>query len=439
MKAQRIRTQVGPGGVVYLMLTALILGVAIYTQANLLFWAFGLMVGGLAVSWLGAWRALRGLEVQRLLPAHGVAGEPVVLRYQLVNRSWLPMFSLVIVETWGKGRRGWKKSGPIAQDYPQLRNRPHGWVLHLGPHQMIQAEAPCWPMRRGPLRFERIVVSTTFPFGIFRKVAEFHQPGAVLIYPQLHRLNRRFIGMLWSLDPSGQRQVDRGGGTEEFYGLRPYRLGDNLKMVAWRHSARTGQLISRDMTHPSPPRLMLLLDLEGHTGSAAQSAESASRGRRRWRRKRRGQESQPPPAELAISLAASLICEAYLHGYQIGLAVAGTPAPVFPIHHSLPHRTRMLEALARLDLNEQRTAPEAGLVRPTLIVRPDESSSSLVSRSGLAAGAVVLGAAQMDRYIAQGAVVSARLLQQRGRAPSQWKRAMKNENPRQGRAQVGVG
>src|SRR5690606_25165852 len=132
----------------------------------------------------------RSLEVQRLLPSHGVCGEPLVLRYQIKNRSWLPVFSLVVQESWGKGARGWKRVGPIAEKPPRLKGRPIGWVLHLGPHQAIQAEATCWPLRRGPLTFERIVLSTSFPFGVVRKVVEFRHHSSLLVYPHLFRLNR---------------------------------------------------------------------------------------------------------------------------------------------------------------------------------------------------------------------------------------------------------
>ena len=54
--------------------------------------------------------------------------------------------------------------------------------------------------------------------------------------------------------------------------------------------------------------------------------------------------------ERCICLAASMACDAYLHGYQIGMSVIGVPSVPFPVHHSLPHRTRMLEALSQLDL-----------------------------------------------------------------------------------------
>lgn len=64
----------GPGGIVYLLITSLILGASIYTQANLLFWGFGLMIDGLISSVGIAWYSLRQIPINCLLPLHGVVG-----------------------------------------------------------------------------------------------------------------------------------------------------------------------------------------------------------------------------------------------------------------------------------------------------------------------------------------------------------------------------
>lgn len=393
------KLRLGPGGVVYVVVTGLILGAAIYTQANLLFWAFGLMIGGLAISLLMAWQTLRAVRVQRLLPGHGVCGEPLVLRYHITNRSWLPVFGLMIQETWGKRGRSWKRVGPIAESPPRLKGRPHGWVLHLGPHQAIQADAICWPLRRGPLRFEKIVLSTSFPFGVVRKVVEFQQSAQVLVYPQLHRMNRRVLYTLSNLDPSGRKQVERAGGNEEFFGIRPYRYGDSLKLIDWKHTARTGDLVAREMTRPSPPRVMILLDLNAASGVTPVHPQQP-----RKPRLGRSDRTHAPDGHLArsneekaISLAASLVCDAHFHGYQIGLAVVGVRCPAFPVHHSLPHRTRILEALATLDLTQRGNNAERAPDRPSVVIWPGPGDTT--PTGGPRGSAAILGAADMDLYV----------------------------------------
>ena len=161
------RIQFGSGGMMFIIVSLLILSVALYTNSPLLYGAFGLMIGALCISTIVSWQMMRGITVQRILPSHGVAGESTAIRYQIVNhKRFMPVFSLVVRETWGRGSSGWRKSGPLVDDPIKLKGLPHGWVLHLGPNQRVQAEAPCWPIRRGALRFEKIQVYTSFPFGV---------------------------------------------------------------------------------------------------------------------------------------------------------------------------------------------------------------------------------------------------------------------------------
>ena len=322
------------------------------------------------------------------------------MRYHVTNRSWLPVFSLTISENWGRGRRGWKRTGPIAESPYRLRGRPYGWVMHIGTQQTIQAEAPCWPARRGPLLFERIVVASSFPFGMVRKSLEFDQPSELVVYPRLFRVTRRLIASLSEMDASGRRHVERAGGTEEFFGLREYRVGDSLKMVDWKRTARTGEMVAREMTQPTPPRMMVMLDLT-RTAEAVKAGagqpEPEPEGRRLQAHRRRHEDPRSPEEraeDRAISLTASLVCDAYFHGCQIGLAVNGAACPVFPVHHSLPHRTRILEALARLDTSTP-TSVRPDVV-PSVVIWPGEGCWE----AGKArAQAMTLGAANMDEYI----------------------------------------
>jgi uncharacterized protein (DUF58 family) len=378
-----MRLRFGRGGLVYVMMTTFNLMVALYVQANLLFWTFGLLIGGLVVSIIIPPLMLWRLHVTRAVPSHGITGQAMMLQYEVANRrSWLASFGVVIYETWGRGRKGHLRTGPIAE-YPQrLRARPHGWIVHTGAKQTVHAVAPCWPMRRGTLRFESIVLSCSFPFGIFEQTMTFDAPDEVLIYPPIHRLERRVIAALRENDPRGRRQVNQGGGQEEFYSLRKYREGDPIKAIEWRRTARTGALVSKEMTRPSPPKVMILLDI------ADRSVDPAVQD-----------ETQVNLIERAISLAASLICEAYGRGYQIGLAVQGAPCAPFKVYRSISHRTKMLETLAKLDATNQMTDPTPLPAQPSVIIRPRGGEASGPGQAG--AGRIVLSAANLERYVSQ--------------------------------------
>jgi uncharacterized protein (DUF58 family) len=299
----------------YLMVSAFIGAAAFNSQTNLLFWTFGLMVGVLIVSAVLSGFMMRGLVLRRILPDHGAADEAMVLRYELSNTNWLlPGFGLVITELEGV-REG------------TLRGKPHGWVLHIGPRATLQAEAVAWPVRRGTIHFNRVRITSTFPFGILRRSVTFSQPGRVVVYPRLFRLRREQLRQVRSRDPAGSRNSEHGGGSEEFFGLRDYRPGDTTRLIDWKHTARMGRLVARDLTRLTPPKLIVLLNLR-NLGDVPRAC-----------------------AERAISFAASLVCEAHMEGFDGGLAVAGVMCPSFTPHHSRWHRTRVLHALGDVDLS----------------------------------------------------------------------------------------
>lgn len=404
---RRSRVRMGSGGILYLVVSGLILASAIYTQANLLFWGFGLMVGGLVISIGLTAVALRGLQVERLVSSHTAAGESLALRYRVSNRSWLPAFGVVIRENWGRGSRGWKKVGPCATRPVMLGGPPYAWVMHVGPRQATQAQVPCVPRIRGTLRFERIEASTSFPFGVIHKTVVFDQEQEVLVFPHLYRVKRRLLSQLTMASGDGRRPVNRTGGTEEFFGLREYRPGDSLRMVDWKRSARTGDLVAREMTLPSPPKLSLVLDLretppDGIGGKGRPDEEAPVSGR--------------VLEERAISLTASLICDAYLRGFRIGLRVIGPSCPDFPMRHNMAHRTRMLESLAALDLT-QRASKKQGhdTARGNVVVWAGRGRPF----TGGGQGATLLGAAEFDDYVLNPALLAeldALLRRQQGRA-----------------------
>ncbi|MEM1444865.1 MAG: DUF58 domain-containing protein [Planctomycetota bacterium] len=354
MKTQRGSITLGPGGVLYLVVAALILAAAIYTQANLLFAAFGLVMGGLVVSAAWSLIAMRGVEVRRDVPGAGVAGRATVLRYTVYNRSRLPAFSVVIEEI----------TKDEAGDVDEVSVM--GWVAHVGPGQRVNVEAPCWPLRRGQLELTGVEVWTAFPFGVFKRVIRRAMPDRLLVLPSLRRIDRRWLPTSpWG---AGYGTKQRGGASDagEFFGLRDYREGDPPRVIDWKRSARfaseahadssqqSSRLIARELTQPTPPRVMVLLDLEANTQAPEESANP-------W-----GSDEE----EDAITLAASMLDAAHRHGFWAGLAVIGPSCPVFAPQLGLPHRARMLEALAQLDLSQRGQTPKAGMIVPSVIVKP---------------------------------------------------------------------
>lgn len=393
MAQQRGRTHgfvIERGGVLYLLITLLFLAVAQVAQANLLYWAFGLMIGALAVSVAWSWLTVRALEVERLTPMYAVAGEAAVLRYRVVNRHrWLPVFGVVVRETWGEERKGWLHAGPVAESPARLGGRPTGWVMHIGAGQAAHMELPCVPLRRGPLVFTTVELSVSFPFGVMGRWVRLPREATVLVYPRLRRVTVAWLTRAVGARQEGGRPNNRPGGNEDFYGLREHRPGDGLRLIHWRRTARTGRVVSREMTHASPPRAMIALDL------------------------RNGFDTEQ--VERAISLTASLVCDAHMQGCRVGLVVMGASCRVFPLHHGASHRTRILEALSTLEPGgSQATQVSARHTQPTVVVTASGATRAVDALSGRdGAGCWVVDASMLEQITGESSGGSDSLLHTR--------------------------
>ncbi|MEM1354465.1 MAG: DUF58 domain-containing protein [Planctomycetota bacterium] len=368
MKPTRTRLEVGPTGRVFLFVLALTLGAALFTQANLMFMALGLLGGLLLSSLVWAWLGMRGLELDRLPASHGVAGEELVLRYRLSKAGRVPVFSLVLTETWGKGRRGYKRAGPMKERPQRLLERPTGWVKHLARDAVCQAQSSCWPIRRGQLGLQAIELHSDFPFGVVRRVVVFEDPQEVLILPRLYRMTRQAMGAVTRLDAGGFHQLDKEGGSEEFYCLREYRKGDSMKIIDWKHSAKTGELRSRQLTQPVPPSLIIMLDLSNYAPANQDDAVPQRTAEDEY------------AIDRAISLAASLACDAYLAGYRVGLNIDGADTMPLRPHHSHPHRAAILETLALVRAGTLPSGVHAPSETPSVIVQAGGERGSLRRR-----------------------------------------------------------
>ena len=93
------------------------------------------------------------------------------------------------------------------------------------------------------------------------------------MYPRVHPLRAVPAGVARSLDG----RVDRvPHGSITFDSLREYVVGDELRRVHWRTSARVGELMVREHVDTSLPRLVVLLDnrAAAHPGARGGMAET---------------------------------------------------------------------------------------------------------------------------------------------------------------------
>jgi uncharacterized protein (DUF58 family) len=246
-------------GLIYIAMMLFMGLAAINSQANLLFGVFGLMIGILLVSGIISRMVLRNLDITRRLPENGVVGQPMTVSYEFGNRKrFWPSLSVTLAELDG---------------VEAFQKQPHGYMLHAAARMTATVPVELIPKRRGLYALGRHQVSTSFPFGFIKRAMERVSKDKILIFPAMAMVAPQFLSRMLSAESSGPMMRPRRGGMDEFYGLKEHRSGENPRWIYWKRSARTGTLVAKEMTHVSPPRILMLLDTFTEDDSRAGQAE----------------------------------------------------------------------------------------------------------------------------------------------------------------------
>ena len=272
------------------------LGVAaVNTGNNLLYLLSSMLLALVVVSGILSEAVIRRLQLAAVLPEELHAGRPALLGATVTSlKRWVPSYSITL-EVLGGGR---------AVRFIYLPRIP------AGDDRLVTWEATL--PRRGRHRLGGLRVTTRFPFGIFLKAGQPTLREEVLVFPALSPVPAH---LLRSPSGGGAVAARRRGRGSDLHNLRDYRAGDDLRLVHWKSSAKTGTLTVREMEAETTLDTRIVL----------------------------GDGGAPARLEEAISEAASLAAHLLHAGAQVELAGRGLWVPP---GRGPAQRRRTLTALA---------------------------------------------------------------------------------------------
>jgi uncharacterized protein (DUF58 family) len=116
------------------------------------------------------------------------------------------------------------------------------------------------------------------PFGLASTALIAAPATKLTVYPRVDPIEALPYSI--GLDPhaGSQRATNLSQLGEEFFALRPYEVGDDLRRVHWPSTARTGELMIRQDELPWQGRVTVLLDLRPavHNAASLELAVSAA-------------------------------------------------------------------------------------------------------------------------------------------------------------------
>ncbi|HWS36597.1 MAG TPA: DUF58 domain-containing protein, partial [Actinoplanes sp.] len=201
------------------------------------------------------WRP--SLGVTRVADPDRVArGEPANVTLTISNTSRVRAATLVATD----------RCGTTTVDVPLLR-------LRAG-HDTVESY-PVPTHRRGLVPIGPLHVTRRDPLGLITLARGYGGTTVVRVYPKVHPLRAVPAGLTRSLDGSVDKVPQ---GTITFDTLREYVLGDEIRRIHWRSSAKVGELMVREQLDTAEPTIVVLLDdrSTAHHGDSFEDACEAA-------------------------------------------------------------------------------------------------------------------------------------------------------------------
>jgi uncharacterized protein (DUF58 family) len=131
------------------------------------------------------------------------------------------------------------------------------------------------PDVRGRYELGPLDVAFTDPFGLVQRRKPASGTSVVIVHPAFERIHTLALG---AERAGAVRRSPMLGQGDEFYALRQYRDGDDLRKVHWPSSLRLGEMVVRQEELRREPGVVILLDTcaAKHRGVGAESSMEAA-------------------------------------------------------------------------------------------------------------------------------------------------------------------
>jgi len=166
---------------------------------------------------------------------------------------------------------------------------------------------------RGERQIKEIKVCSVFPFNFFRRCVTLKLNRIFTVYPFPKKCNHKNFYDSYTKTKGDLTSTEKGN-SGDLIGIRDYTIGDSLKYIHWKATAKTGELKTKELT--SNQFEPILIDIDQLKGSL----------------------------EERISCATYLILKAFKSLQPFGLKAGKT---VFKPEYSLKQKVKLLKFLAK--------------------------------------------------------------------------------------------
>ena len=171
--------------------------------------------------------ARKGINAQRVLPEKFSNGDQNPIRLIIENFYTLPISSRIIDE--------------IPE---QFQVRDFKIDKKLEPSSISEMEYELRPVARGEYHFGKLNGYASTVFGLIARRFSFNDKAMVPTYPSFMQLRKyNLLAISNNLHQFGVKKVRKLGHTMEFEQIKDYVIGDDLRTLNWKATAKRGVLM----------------------------------------------------------------------------------------------------------------------------------------------------------------------------------------------------
>jgi uncharacterized protein (DUF58 family) len=207
--------------------------------------------------------------------------------------------------------------------------------------------------RRGVYQVGPLVAVASDPLGLSERESIVAEPFELLVHPRVELVSDRPLTRQFE-DPPIRPPVSKPWPSGlEFYGMREYARGDDLRRIVWRATARTGKVMVREAEQGITDHVTLLLDTD--RGQHSRDGEGVSES-----------------FETGVRAVASLAVRHLREGYEVKVECNG--GPLTRHLRGGTSQLQMLDALAKVELD--REGLSQGIMR--LVASPSRDAHNII-------------------------------------------------------------
>ncbi len=240
----------------FIVITIIIFGAGLNTQANLLFFIGYLLIGIFIIAIIFSARNLKGLTVQR--KTESVAFQNQVVDVELKIDSVEPRLFLLLMD---------KFLPAIESD-----REKNFFIYSTKKDESIIFKYSITASKRGRHMLGPTQITSLYPFLLVSRNSIEENYSTILIYPEISKI-MNFPTYEQILTSSSNKIITTIGGSNEFYGIREYQSGDSIRIIDWKVSARFNKLVVKEFEKQLGHSSYIILDInsEGTIGSGTDS------------------------------------------------------------------------------------------------------------------------------------------------------------------------